>query len=74
MDINPVSLPQDYGPKNPDPYPSTSLLMTLESIMLEINMQIISYKHSNNYTKSQSIGKWNYILHLPSSGVTGENM
>ena len=37
-------------------------------------MQIISSKDYNNYTKSQSIGKGNYILRSISSGITRRNV
>ena len=68
--FNLLSSPQDSGPTNIDPFTSPSLLITLESSMLESNMQSVSFKHSKNYTKSQSIGKGNFILLSVLSGIT----
>ena len=69
MDINLFNSPQESGPKNPDPSPSNSLFMTLELIMLENSMQIISSNNSKNHTKSQLFGKGNCVLHSVSNGI-----
>ena len=69
-DRNLLNLPQDSGHQNPDPSTSPSLMMTLESSMLEIHTQRISYNYFKSYTKPKSVGKGNYFFHSPSSGTT----